>query len=269
MANIAAQISTTESGDFVVVKTNTTTGKVSATDTYKAEKPVDEKTIGRIFSAEFKAIESKRVAALSMLVHILKDRRLEGYRGKSNPCTQLSKELKESMRDAEKSYWSGLRDAGVLKIKGTHGENDDSAFQQFCTITRDESSYKNARSWALQYFGYCGALPATDSGFLVPVPVMQAAIGNIKQVPKNDTTIAGILEGVKLTLSDRKENPTGETLNRAWAACREIMATLEGLKREADEMATASRMGLGVKDQAREALTKVAAMQRTDEPALM
>lgn len=269
MASIAAQISTTESGDFVVVKTNTTTGKVSATDTYKAEKITDEKTIGRVFSNEFKATDSKRVAALSMLVHILKDRRLEGYRGKSNPCTQLGKDLKESMRDAEKSYWAGLRDSGALTIKAKQGETPESAFQSFCTMMRDEASYKNARSWALQYFGYCGAMPCTDSGYLVPVPVMQAAIGNSKQVPKNDTTIAGILEGVRLTLSDRKENPTGETLNRAWAACREIMATLEGLKREADELARASRMGLGVTDTVRQALAKVAEMKVADAPALL
>lgn len=227
---------------WIVKKINQETGKVSDAETYHASKPSDERAIGGILMQEFKHSGTRRDAWQSMMSVIFANPRLDGYRGTGDASSgKIAKELKNAVLDAEKAYLRGLVEHKHVKLKIESGSNEEQAFQQFASSVNNDKNYSNLKSTVIRFFHFCGRLPITESGYLIPVPVMQATIAEImvKQAP--DNSVRAKLKAI-VELMDKGTIDADDAID-SLAIAKNLVMTLEGITNYYAELATAKRAG--------------------------
>lgn len=244
-----------EGACFILKRTNAETGKVSDAETLHSEKPIDDQAIGKVLFADFKAAPSRRIAWLSMLAQVFKNPKLDGYKGKGNRKTgKLAKEIKAAIREAEGEYLRGLVKAGHVKLKA--GDNPEQVFQEFATAIREDKNYSNAKNHVTRYFAFVGAYNATQSGYLVPVPVMQEQVKAVLEVPDADNTVSGMLDAIKVAM-DKSTIASDDAID-SLARAKALVITLEGIVQHYAEMRTAVGSGIGAAADAAVAKAKTA-----------
>jgi hypothetical protein len=192
------------------------------------------------------------VMMLSLLGGVFSVKRLDGYKGKADPATgKTSKEFKAAVRDAERDYFDGLRQEGLLKLP-KHANGDEAAMQEFLSTIRDDKNYSNAKNTVSRYFAIVGSLNVTPTGYLVPVPFMQAAIENVlkdHRQPTEAETYSGKVQAIVDELA-KETNPSIEDIKRAEGIAKLLHATLKGIVDHVAAVATSE----GVPDAAAAAI---------------
>ena len=187
--------------------------------------------MGKVLSTAVKAHGAYRVAALTFLGLVYQQQCLNGFAGSADKATgKVSTEFKAAVRDAETSAVKQLAAEGVFKFK------DEPALQEFLSTLRDDKNYSNAKVTTNRYFGIVGDICVTQSGFVVPVPVMQARIKDVLPVEEKDDSIAGMLRAVhekmaKITIE------SGDAID-SLSLVNALRSTLEGIVTFNAEVAT-------------------------------
>ncbi len=235
---MAKKVLILENGAFAIQRVNDATGTTSDMETYESEKAFDVSRIARILRDTVHGYGALRVACLSALGGIFEDTTLATWAGVGDAKKGvLTKEFKAAMRDAETAYFRGLVQSGELPAR----LKNDQSFQEWISALRDEKNYQGCKAIAGKYFFLAGKSCVTESGYVVPVQVMQAELSELKDKEKPDTSIAARIIELQHEVNNRKEGTA--LISEKWgyasaiAALRDIMATFEGLQREAVELA--------------------------------
>jgi hypothetical protein len=186
------------------------------------------------------------VGALSILVHMLDNPRLDGYKGKTLPNAKLPKELKTAKRELEDEYLKPLFMADVQKGKETPQSiaNNSLLWDKFISEQRAGGVWSLMGSVALQYFAIVGQLPCVyidgkpQKDQLLCKGAMEKIIANLRAA--SDTTDKGI-SGKIVDLAEALRSRTEKThighIASAIASLKDMLATFEGLLREEAETA--------------------------------
>lgn len=229
---------------FILKATEVSTGKVRDAQTYHGEKPLKPEQVGATLVQEFKAQGTLRAARQSLLGMVMQWPTLEGYKGKGDvKAGSTSKEFKAAVRSAEESVLRELVKKGHMKVPAIADKddkdygNEEAAFQRFATSIREDKNYSNVKATVMKYFAFVGAAPITKSGYLVPVPVMQAEVQRVLDANKEptDSSFAGKLRALADQLE--KETISLEDASKAAPIARMLYSTLEGIVNHYKEMA--------------------------------
>lgn len=253
---------------WIVKKINSETGKVSDAETYHASKPASEASIGGILMQEFKHSGTRRDAWQSMMAAIFKNPRLDGYRGTGDVAVgKIARELKNAVLDAEKEYLRALVEHKHVKLKVENGSNEEQAFQQFASSVNNDKNYSNLKSTIIRFFHFCGSLPITESGYLIPVPVMQARIAEVMVRKEPDNTVAGKLRAIKELMD--KGTISAEDAIDSLALAKALVDTLAGNVQYYAEMATTARGNRDLNDVAQQGEAAIRAIARESLTTIM
>ena len=226
----------------------------------------DNVTIGRGLQNVNKNQANQRAMFQSLLFAIFANPKLDGYRAKGDKTTgKTSKEFKDSIRVAEHAFIEQLVTGGVIKLPAS--DNQEKALQTFCTSIREDKNYSNIKSTVAKYFAFVGANCATQAGFLVPHAIMLVQISSVMELSSPDNSIAGMLDKVKVEM-DKQETISETDVKKALVSARLLLATLEGLNRHYDEIATnaVQHMPVNAGDTPSVASELIGKMQRAPRP---
>ena len=234
-------------------------------ETCDANKVLDHKTVARLVNGIFKQSGTMQDAWQSMLAEVFANVRLDGYKGTGDKSTgKTSKEFKQSVRACEDEYFETLRSEKLIALPKS--DNPEKTFQTYCTTIREDKNYSNIKSTVSKYFAFVGALPATQSGYLVPKAVMLAQIADAQAVAKPDNGLYAQLLAIKAEL-DRG------TVSEADAAkseplAREIASILKGTLAHYAELSTnaAQKLPANAGDTGKVATEIIGRMRRAPAP---
>jgi hypothetical protein len=237
---MSKQINILADGSYQIISTNNKTGKVEDAVTFKAEATMEHGALGRILGNAVKTAGTYRNAACSFLALVYACPKLDGYRGQGDRTTgKLSPEFKASVRSAEDIVVAQLVEEGAIKLpKG----NQEEQMQAFLSGLRDDKNYSNAKNTTNKYFALVGANCATQSGYLVPVPVMQAEIAAVVDRAPVDNSVSAKLRAIKEYMADITID-AADAIDSA-ALLRELKSTMDGIVNQYAELATAARTGV-------------------------
>lgn len=234
------EIQTLDNGVFQLLKTNDKTGKVSDAEKIQADKALAPKAVANIISQAVKSHGALRLGWLSFLSLVLAQQRLDGMKGQGDRATgTVSKEFKAAVRDAEGATVQNLVESGDLKLPVVKGDNDELRLQRFLSSLRDDKNYSNAKVTAVKYFALVGKNVVTESGYIVPVPVMQAAIAEVVETKEKDNSIAAKLKEIEAFMSEH--TISAEDAVECMAVLNRLVPTVIGINKHYAEMATAVR----------------------------
>lgn len=227
-----------DNGEYQIVKTNSTDGKIKDAVTIVAVEAQDEKTIGRLLMENVKKDGTYRAAHQSLLGMVLASPRMDGFRGTGDKVTgKTSKEFKAAVRDAETNTIEEMVKTGSIRL--AKSDNVQLALQEFLSCLRDNKNYSNIKSYCSQYYAICGHLPVTKSGRLVPQPVMVEEIKAAIHKEPVDKSIAGRLQGVIDAL--KGVTIDAEDAIKSLARAQELVAQLSPIVDDYAEKATVVR----------------------------
>jgi hypothetical protein len=195
----------------------------------------------RAIGTEQNAAIKASVGALSLLADMLADDRFSFYKGATPINEKIPKEFNAALREKISEY---LKPAFIAdKIgKGANPAKAENQWQLFAGGL-NTGSFSNAKTWASKFFCQLGKLPSLENGKLLPLRAIIKMLENAKLPSEAGEGIAGKL--VKLSLEVNKRNSEGEKANddlgdcaTAIAALKSMLATYEGLHREALERLT-------------------------------
>lgn len=236
------EIQVLQDGVFQLVKKNDKTGKVSDAEKIQADKVLEPTAIGSIIGQQVKTHGAVRLGWLSFLSLVLASPRLDGFKGAADRATgKVSNEFKAAVRDAESDAVRGLVAANAIKLPVVKGDNDELRLQRFLSTLRDDKNYSNAKVTANKYFALVGHNVVTESGYIVPVPVMQAAIAAVVEKVETDKSVAGKLAAIEAWLADNTLD--ADDAVDSLAALNRLLTTVIGVNKHYAEMATAVRSG--------------------------
>lgn len=241
------EIGIVEEGVWSLTKIDEKTGKVMDATLEKAASAMNNHDIGQIIGATVKSSVSRREAFCSFLGLVYASPRLDGFKGTADKTTgKVSSDFAAAVRDVESSVVKELVDKGDIKLP--KGGNPEEVFQSFMSGLRADKNYSNVKVTCNRYFALCGANVVTQSGFIVPVPVMQAALASAVARAPVDHSVASKLKGVKETM-DKITIDTDDAID-SLALARELVRTLEGFVNHYAELVTAARTGVAVQAEA-------------------
>lgn len=220
-----------------IVFLNTKTGKADKLALMDAMADAD--AVGAL-ERENRARESGSRASVSLLAVILNNPRFDGYKGATPIGENIPKELKDAMREAEAEFMKPLfmaRHEGKGAKPGTVAK----LWDEYIGALRAGSSYAVAKGKVLAYFAHCGKLPKADNGKLLTVAAIDKLLAMAKEgaeKPENQG-IAGKLLKLAGDIENRTESTVMGDPATAVAALKSMLATYEGLLREAGETAMA------------------------------
>lgn len=201
---------------------------------------VDPSQVLRILHREAKTAESASAGSVSLLVDILQSTSaLDGYKGTCPHHERISSEFNMALRSVEESFLNSLPQFADMtpaqKMK---------AVQTELTGMR-KGSYSQARTHIANMFCKLGKLPVAPNGKLFTVAAITKMVDNALYASRGekDNSLSAKLAAHAKALRERGEafeigdNPT------AIAALKEMLATYEGLEREASERLTALNAG--------------------------
>lgn len=240
---------------WIVKKINSETGKVSDAETYHASKPADDRAIGGMLTQEVRIKDTRRDIWQSMLGRVFQNARLDGYKGTGHTgqakpgqtavggdgIGKISKELKNAVQDAETAYLRELVEQKHIKIKVEKDQNAEHAFQSFVSDVRSDKNYSNLKTTVIRFFHFCGRLPITESGYLIPVPVMQAQLAETMVRKESDNSVRAKLKAI-VEQMDKGTIDADDAID-SLAIAKNLVLTLEGITNYYAELATAKRAG--------------------------
>lgn len=237
---MTVEIQTLENGVFQLLKTNDKTGKVTDAEKIQAERVLEPQAIGTVIGQQIKTHGAVRLGWLSFLSLVLASPRLDGFKGTADRATgKVSNEFKAAVRDAESDAVRGLVAANAIKLPVVKGDNDELRLQRFLSTLRDDKNYSNAKVTANKYFALVGHNVVTDGGYIVPVPVMQAAIAAVVDKVETDKSVAGKLKAIEAFLAEGTLD--AEDAVECMAVLNRLVPTIMGINKHYAEMATAVR----------------------------
>lgn len=197
---------------FVNVKTNKVE-KLSMVDVMD-----DGEAIKAIRSEQNAAVSASR-GAVSLLVHILNNPRLDGYKGTCPVNENVPSELKAAIRELETEYLKPLF-CNPLAEKGAKPATIEKQWQDYSRGLKEGGSYAVAKGHVTKLFAYTGNLP-TRNGKLFTVAAIKKLLENLEKPVAEDTGIAGKL--VTLELDLRKENSNEGDITTAIVALENML----------------------------------------------
>jgi len=185
----------------------------------------------RALSAELKASHSASKGAISLLVHILDNPRLDAYRGTTPANEAVPNELKAAIREIETEFLKPLFCQPHID-KGAKPHTVEKLWQEYMSGLKAGGSYAVAKSEATKYFSYCGKTPkVSDNGLLLSVAAIKKLVINAKEglQPKEKPSIADKLITLSGELKDRTENTIVGSAASAIAALKSMIALYEDI----------------------------------------
>jgi len=219
-------------------KVNEKTGKVEDAHVEKSVQQLTPAQVGQIVGSTIKAASSRRDGWLSFLGMVYAHARLDGFKGKGDRTTgKISTEFKAAVRSVEESVVTALVEQGHIKLpkQGNPEEN----LQAFLSGLRDDKNYSNAKVTTNKYFALVGSNCVTKSGYLVPVPVMQAQIAEVVDRPEPDTTVRGKLKAIEEFMG--KGTIASDDAIDSLSIAKSLVLTLQGIVTQYAELATEKR----------------------------
>lgn len=226
-------------------------------DTVATIKPMDEKDAVGYFLGLAKDAPTKRNAAVTLIGLIMKAGmgKIEGWKGSCDKTKGLPRELKSAMQEAEGDYFrqflSGSHPQhksfmGRLPKANDRGEplevggklNQEAQFQYFLTTVRKEPSYANAKNGCLNFFGYVGSLPYTDTGDIVPPEVMRVLVEQNRDITPPDTSYKARVYALYREVVAESKNPPDSDLMEIHKTLQELADHFKTLKDAAAQRAT-------------------------------
>jgi hypothetical protein len=185
-------------------------------------------------AGEQKAAEKASVKAISLLCSIMDNPRLDGWKGITPINETIPKELKQAIRELETEHIKPIF-SKYHADKGATPAKIEQLWQAYAGFLRQGGSYANAKSKVTAYFAHCGKLPVTDNGKLLPLAAIERLLQNAKEsAPKNAPSgIAGKLMKLAEEVENRNESTVIGDIASAIQSLRAMLATFEGLEREA------------------------------------
>ena len=237
-------------------------GKAESLDMFDA---INDKDAVRAISSEQKAAQSASKAAVSLLVHILDNPRLDGYKGQTPINEAVPSELKAAIREIETEYLKPLFCAPHIE-KNAKPATVEKLWQEFSKGLKSGGSYAMAKSEVTKYFAYCGKLPKHDNGKLLTVAAVKKIVAGAKEnaPEKENEGVAGKLVALSLALG--KDNAVMGDIPTAIAALRSILAVYENANKENGEAAAATFSAKTTGDVSTAAAAVVSKMQRAPAP---
>lgn len=242
---MTVEIQVLQDGLFQLVKKNDKTGKVADAEKIQAERVLDPKAIGTAIGQQVKTHGAVRLGWLSFLSLVLASPRLDGFKGTADRTTgKVSNEFKAAVRDAESDAVRQLVADNAVKLPVIKGDNDELRLQRFLSTLRDDKNYSNAKVTANKYFALVGHNVVTEGGYVVPVPVMQAAIAAIVDKVPTDKSVAAKLKAIEEWLADNTLD--ADDAVDSMAALNRLAGIVMGINKHYAEMASAVRSGPGM-----------------------
>ena len=223
--------------DDTVTFVNTKTQKAEKLELFDAMVPLDAI---RVVNNEIKGRDSASKASVSLLAGLLDSPRLDSYKGTCPINEMVPKELKQAVRDLETEVLKPIFSAPLI-AKGSKPGTIETLWQDFAKGLREGGSYANTKSRVLAYFAHTGNLPIAANGKLITVAALDKILANEKEKagkPKANEGIAGKLVALSEAVENRKDNEALGDYVTAIAAMKSMLATYEGLYREALEVMT-------------------------------
>lgn len=252
---MSTQIDILADGQFRLTKTDNKTGKVLDSVVEHADKALAGQQLGQILSQTVKSAGTRRAAFCSFLGLLYASSRLDGFKGTGDIATgKLSAEFKAAVRDVESDVVKALVADGSVKLPKTG--NPEENMQAFLSGLRDDKNYSNAKNTTNKYFALCGMSCVTSSGYVVPVPVMQATLADTIEREAPDNSVTAKLRAIK-ELMDGATIDAVDCIDALHLA-KELVSTLEGVAKYYAEMATAQRGNKDIVGAAQDALKKAA-----------
>jgi len=258
--------------------------KIVFTDTKSAKAegfafvhPVDDATAAKELRKEVDSRVNVSRAALSLLVQIMQNSRLAGYKGASAINTALPKEFKAALRDVESAV---IRPLFLANISGKLADTErDALADKYMTELRSGGVYPVVKNMVSQYFGYLGYLPCVydkhgnpDVEKLLSCDAMKKLIANAKaDAPVEKAAFEDKFVNKIVTISQEWNNRTEQANPKlaeamsALAALKSLVASFEGIVREAQGSVSGTAVRIP-KDAAKAAVNALAKMQQA-EPA--
>lgn len=234
------------------------------TKTQKAEKlelftALDDAEAIRIVNGEIKARDNVSKAAVSLLSHLLDNPRLDEYKGLTPINELVPNDLKSAIRDLETEYLKP-RFSAPLEAKGNTPATIEKQWQLFAAGLREGGGYANAKSRVIKYFAHMGSLPIASNGKCITVAAIDKILANELQkvAPTVNEGIAGKLVKLSSEIGNRKETTDLGDYPTAIAALKSMLATYEGLYREALEDMTSLIGNKSLIEAAQAVVTKAA-----------
>jgi len=190
----------------------------------------------RAIATEQKAAGSASKGAISLLVKMLDNPRLDSYKGTTAINEAVPTELKAALREIETETLKPIF-TQYHTDKGAKPATVEKLWQQYSADLKAGGSYAVAKSEATKYFAYCGKTPKADNGKLLSVAAIKKLVldAKSKAVKQEETGIAGKL--VELSLDLRKENSKEGDPATALAALRAMIVFYEAVQAENVEAA--------------------------------
>lgn len=249
---MSTQIEMITDGQFRLTKTDDKTGKVLDSVVEHADAALTGQQLGQILTHTVKAAGTRRAAFCSFLGLVYASSRLDGFKGTGDTSTgKLSAEFKAAVRDVESDVVKALVADGSVKL--AKSGNAEENMQTFLSGLRDDKNYSNAKNTTNKYFAFCGMSCVTTSGFVVPVPVMQATLADTIEREAPDNSVSGKLRGIEEQLAATTIDAVDAI--DALASAKRLLSTLEGVVKYYAELATAQRH-TAVPEAAQEAMNK-------------
>lgn len=223
--------------DDSVTFVNTKTNKAEKLELFNA---LDDAEAIRIVNGEIRSRDNVSKAAVSLLSHLLDNPRLDEYKGLTPINELVPNDLKSAIRDLETEYLKP-RFSAPLQAKGNTPATIEKQWQLFAAGLREGGGYANAKSRVIKYFAHMGKLPVHDNGKCITVAAIDKILANEMQkiAPTTPEGIAGKLVKLSADIANRKETTDLGDFPTAIAALKSMLATYEGLYREALEDMTA------------------------------
>jgi len=245
MEKLFNEIITDDSIVFENVKVNSK-GEQEKSKPYPLTEHIDPSQVLRILHREAKTTESASAGSVSLLVDIIgSTSALDEYRGTCPHHERISKEFNQALRSIEERFLDKLfLDSDIPVHKNMTEAQRMKAVQTELTAMR-QGSYSQARTHVANMFCKLGKLPVAPNGKLFTVAAITKMVDNALYASRGekDNTLATKLAAHAKALRERGEAFETGHYPTAIAALKEMLATFEGLEREAGERLTALNAG--------------------------
>ncbi len=247
-------------GLFKIERTDKS-GKVKS-DPINGNKMLDTAACVRLVVGAVKGQQTMSDAWQSLIVNIFGRIPADTYKGKGDRTTgKTPTTFKDAIRKAEDAYFDQLAFDKVAGIPQDEGKRNE-----MVKTIRNDNNYSNIRSVCAKYYAFVGAMPATDAGYLIPRPVMQAHIASVLNVTPEDSSVAGRINAL---IVETREATEEKAIREALIACQALAQQLKARLDHVAELATnaAQSMPANAGDTGAVASEVIGKMKRAPSPS--
>ncbi len=233
--------------------------KTDKAETVRFEERMSDEQAIKHTRTEVKARGAATQACLSLLVSILDNPRLDGYKGATGVHTPIPSEMKGALREMEEAYLKPLFTEGLPKSLNEGQKQKE--WDSYIKALREPGIYARVRSSCVKYFAHLGKLPCAydvtgegesvretaDKNRLLPVSAMDKILMNEKaKVPMEhkDDSIGAMLGALQARMIEEKPDANG--LQIVIGRLEQFLTEAKQLKNQAAIAATDTLTQLGV-----------------------